>query len=174
MRSVAPARESGQGLVEAVISAASIGAMLFGLSNLIALAWWAIAVPLVNTEMQRLVLKQLSLVQLVIDPPALGQLVDATTYGVEPDALIHSARWLLPAAPQSWHADELASGRLQLRCLVLKDKEGFLKLGCRTDWKTPFGWELQRADWISQRPGGTVDRFEGEFLNSRSLSSNAG
>jgi hypothetical protein len=167
MRSVAPTNQSGQGLIEGVISAATVVAMLFGIANLIALAWWAIAVPLVNTEMQRLVLKQLSLVQLVVDPPALGQLIDATHYGVEHEALIHSARWLLPAAPESWHDDELASGRLQLRCLVLKDKEGFLKLGCRTDWKTPFGWELQRADWISQRPGGTVDRFEGQFLNSR-------
>jgi hypothetical protein len=167
MRSVAPARQSGQGLIEGVISAATVIAMLFGIAHVIALAWWAIAVPLVNTEMQRLVLKQLSLVQLAVDPPALGQLMDATRYGVERDALIHSARWLLPAAPQTWHAEELASDRLQLRCLVLKDKEGFLKLGCRTDWTTPFGWELHRADWISQRPGGTADRFEGEFLNSR-------
>jgi hypothetical protein len=48
--------------------------------------------------------------------------------------------------------------------MVLKDRDGFLKLGCRTDWRTPFGWDLERSDWISQRPGGTVDRFEGNFL----------
>ncbi|MDA0895028.1 MAG: hypothetical protein O3A68_08925 [Proteobacteria bacterium] len=59
---------------------------------------------------------------------------------------------------------QLASGRLQLRCLMLKDRDGFLKLGCRTDRRTPFGWDLERSDWISQRPGGEVERFEGNFL----------
>ena len=158
------ARQSGQALVESVISASTVLLALIGVVHLIALAWWAIAVPLVNAEVQRLVLKQLSLVQLVTDPPELGLLTDVSQFGVSPDAQTHSARWLLPAAPRAWHADELASGRLKLRCMVLKDRDGFLKLGCRTDWRTPFGWDLERSDWISQRPGGTVDRFEGNFL----------
>jgi len=110
------------------------------------------------------VLGHMSLVQLAADPPEIGVLTDARSFGVERDALNHASRWLLPAAPRTWHADELASGRLKLRCLMLKDRDGFLKLGCRTDWRTPFGWDLQRSDWISQRPGGEVERFEGNFL----------
>jgi hypothetical protein len=157
-------KQVGQALVESVISVTTVILALIGVVHLIALAWWAIAVPLVNAEVQRLVLKQLSLVQLVTDPPELGLLTDASQFGVSSDDLSRSARWLLPAAPKTWHSDELASGRLQLRCMVLKDRDGFLKLGCRTDWKSPFGWELERSDWISQRPGGTVERFEGNFL----------
>lgn len=157
-------RFAGAALVESVISLAAMILACLGVIQLIALSWWAIALPLVNAEMQRLVLANMSLVQLATDPPEIGVLTDARIYGVEPDALTHASRWLLPAAPAAWHADELASGRLKLRCLMLKDRDGFLKLGCRTDWRTPFGWDLERSDWISQRPGGEVERFEGNFL----------
>ena len=71
-------RQSGQALIESVISASTVLLALIGVVHLIALAWWAIAVPLVNAEVQRLVLKQLSLVQLVADPPELGLLTDVS------------------------------------------------------------------------------------------------
>ena len=157
-------RVAGAMLVESVISMAAVVLALIGVIQLIALSWWAIALPLVNAEMQRLVLANMSLVQLATDPPEIGVLTDARSFGVEGEALNHASRWLLPAASAVWHADELASGRLQLRCLMLKDRDGFLKLGCRTDWRTPLGWDLERSDWISQRPGGEVERFEGNFL----------
>lgn len=159
-------RALGGLLLETVISAATLVLALIGVVHLVAMAWWAIALPLSNSEVSRQVLSQMSLVQLAIDPPEVGVLTPVEAFGVDASSQAHASRWLLPAAPESWVATELFEKRLRYRCLLLKDRRGFMQLGCRADWQTPFGWALSRSDWISQRPGGTVDRFEGEFFKT--------
>lgn len=151
-------------LIETVLSAAWVMALLIGIVHLVALVWWAIALPLANAEMQRQVLSSMSLIQLAVDPPAIGVLTDVAYFGIAEETKVDAARWLLPAASAQWRQTELKTGRLKFRCLMLKDRQGFLKLGCRTDWATPFGWDLERSDWISQRPGGEDERFSGNFM----------
>lgn len=165
--SVARVRAQGAALIESAISAATMILALIGVVHVFAMAWWAIALPLAHSEVSRAALAQLSLVQLAVDPPPVGVLTPVQWFGVDLDAQAEASRWLLPAAAPSWVRAELDEQRLRYRCLMLKDRQGFMQLGCRADWQTPFGWALSRSDWISQRPGGTVDRFEGAFFKSK-------
>lgn len=149
-------RAKGQAVLEAVFTLVAMLAACIGLIHAVLMTWWAIAMPLVHSELEREVLAKLSLVQLVMDPPNLGQMLPLTAFDVSEQRQIRAMRWLLPAAPASWRVQALTRGEYQMRCMPLKDDDGSLDIGCRTDWKTPLGWRLSRSSWLMQRTGGVT------------------
>jgi hypothetical protein len=149
-------RASGQAIIEAVLTLTLMLAACVGLIHAVLMAWWAIAMPLVHSELEREVLAKVGLVQLVIDPPGLGQMHSLGAFNVSEQVQVRAMRWLLPAAPSSWRHQALARGDYQMRCMPLKDDDGSVDIGCRTDWKTPLGWHLSRSSWLYQRVGGAV------------------
>ena len=151
-------RVSGQAVIEAVLTLGFMLAAGLGLLHAVLLSWWAIAMPLVHSELERHVMSQLSLVQLVVDPPSLGHMQPLDVFNVGQNTQVRAMRWLLPAAPLSWRYQALSRGDYRMHCMPLRDADGSLDVGCRTDWKTPLGWTLTRSSWIYQRAGGWIDR----------------
>lgn len=149
-------RASGQAVIEAVFTLAVMLAACVGLVHAVLMTWWAIAMPLVHSELEREVMAKVSLIQLVMEPPNLGQMLPLTAFDVSEQRQIRAMRWLLPAAPSSWRIQALARGEYQMRCMPLKDDDGSIDIGCRTDWTTPLGWRLSRSSWLMQRVGGTL------------------
>ena len=60
-------RASGQAIIEAVLTLTLMLAACVGLIHAVLMAWWAIAMPLVHSELEREVLAKVGLVQLVME-----------------------------------------------------------------------------------------------------------